>query len=290
MTAEAGSGRVAVIGAGTMGRGIAHAWALHGWEVALYDAAAGQAEQALKEIGDQLAKGVRLGKVEPKARDAALSKLSSASSIMAAAAGATLVIEAVPEETELKKRVLREAVRAAPPEAVFATNTSALSVTELATALPRPGRFLGLHFFNPAHLMTLVEVVLGDATDADVAKWAEHRLRLLGKEPIIVRDSPGFASSRLGVALGMEAIRMVQSNVASPSDIDTAMVLGYRHPMGPLRLTDLVGLDVRLNIAKHLYRELGSETFRPPKLLERMVAIGRLGKKTGRGFYDWSDA
>ena len=159
----------------------------------------------------------------------------------------------------------------------------------MADGLAAPDRFLGLHFFNPVHIMALVEIVKGDATDPRILDRCLAFVHGLGKEPIVVTDSPGFASSRLGIVLGLEAIRMVEAGVASPEDIDRAMVLGYRHPMGPLRLTDLVGLDVRLGIARYLHESLGSEAFRPPALLERMVAEGRLGKKSGRGFYGWSD-
>ncbi|MDH3225057.1 MAG: 3-hydroxyacyl-CoA dehydrogenase family protein, partial [Gemmatimonadota bacterium] len=158
----------------------------------------------------------------------------------------------------------------------------------IATSLPRPERFIGLHFFNPVHIMALVEVVRGADTSDETLSLALAFARAIGKEPVVVRDSPGFASSRLGIALGLEAIRMVEEDVASPQDIDKAMELGYRHPMGPLRLTDLVGLDVRLGIAEYLHETLGSEAFRPPELLRQMVAAGRLGKKSGRGFYDWT--
>jgi 3-hydroxybutyryl-CoA dehydrogenase len=172
---------------------------------------------------------------------------------------------------------------------VIATNTSSLSIAELAAGLRLPRRFLGLHFFNPVHVMALVEVVWGPETGQDELARAVAFVRELGKEPIVVKDSPGFASSRLGVLLGLEAMRMVQEGVAEPDGIDKAMELGYRHPMGPLKLTDLVGLDVRLGIAEYLHAKLGSEAFRPPEILRRMVAEGKLGKKTGQGFYRWDD-
>lgn len=287
--ADHGIGRVAVIGAGTMGRGIAQAAATAGHDTVLCDVDAAQLERALARIEATLDKGVRLGKVEAASRDGALARLAGAGGLREAVEGADLVIEAVPEEMALKRRVFAEVEAAAPPQAILATNTSSLSITGMAGGLAAPGRFVGLHFFNPVHIMALVEIVRGDRTSIRTLNAAHHFVHGLGKEPVVVTDSPGFASSRLGIVLGLEAIRMVEAGVASPEDIDKAMVLGYRHPMGPLRLTDLVGLDVRLGIARHLHESLGSEAFRPPALLERMVAEGRLGRKSGRGFYDWSD-
>ena len=282
-----GIGNVAVIGAGTMGHGIAQVCALAGHETVLQDVDPGQLERALARIGDTLDKGVRLGKVEAASRDGALGRLSGTVGLREAVEGAELVIEAVPEVMELKRGIFREVAEAVSGEVILATNTSSLSVTRIGAGLPAPGRFLGLHFFNPVHIMALVEVVRGDDTSTSVLDRCLAFVTGLGKEPIVVADSPGFASSRLGVVLGLEAMRMVEAGVASPADIDKAMVLGYRHPMGPLRLTDLVGLDVRLGIARYLHDTLDSEAFRPPALLERMVAEGRLGKKTGKGFYDW---
>lgn len=282
-------GKVAVIGAGTMGRGIAQVTAMAGHETVLCDVDPAQLERALAEIRATLDKGVRLGKVAEATREAALTRLAGAAGLREAVEGAELVVEAVPEVMALKKRLFAEVEGAADARAVLATNTSSLSIDEMGAGLRSPGRFLGLHFFNPVHIMALVEIVRGGRTDLRTLNLAHWFVRGLGKEPIVVTDSPGFASSRLGIVLGLEAIRMVEAGVASPEDIDKAMVLGYRHPMGPLRLTDLVGLDVRLEIARYLHESLGSEAFRPPALLERMVAEGRLGKKTGRGFYDWDD-
>lgn len=282
-----GVGRVAVIGAGTMGRGIAQAAAMAGCETVLCDVDTPRLERALARIEATLEKGVRLGKVAGTARDAALARLALTTRATGAAGDADLVIEAVPEVIELKKRVLADVEAAVRDGTILATNTSSLPVSEIAAALKLPERFLGLHFFNPVHIMALVEVVKGRRTAPEVVERCLAFARELGKEPIVVSDSPGFASSRLGIVLGLEAIRMVEAGVASPEDIDRAMVLGYRHPMGPLRLTDLVGLDVRLDIARHLHRSLRSEAFRPPALLERMVADGTLGRKAGRGFYDW---
>lgn len=281
--------KVAVIGAGTMGRGIAQVAAAAGHEAVLYDVDAGQLERALAGVAATLDKGVRLGKVAEADRDAALARLAGTGTLCEAVEGAELVIEAVPEVMALKKEVLAEVEAAAEPRTYLATNTSSLSVSEMAAGLRRPGFVVGLHFFNPVHIMPLVEVVEGGETNLRAINAAQWFVKGLGKESILVHDSPGFATSRLGIVLGLEAIRMVETGVASAEDIDKAMVLGYRHPMGPLRLTDLVGLDVRLDIARHLHSELGSEAFRPPALLERMVAEGRLGKKSGRGFYEWED-
>ena len=283
------TGKVAVIGAGTMGRGIAQVAAVAGNETVLCDVDAGQLERALAGIAATLDKGVRLGKVAEADRDAALARLAPAGTPREAVEGAELVIEAVPEVMALKKRIFAEVEAVAGPGTVLATNTSSLSINEMGAGLRRPGRFLGLHFFNPVHIMPLVEIVQGEHTHLRALNAAIWFVQRIGKESILVSDSPGFASSRLGIVLGLEAIRMVEAGVASPEDIDRAMVLGYRHPMGPLRLTDLVGLDVRLEIARHLHETLGSEAFRPPALLERMVAEGRLGKKSGRGFYEWDN-
>ena len=203
-------------------------------------------------------------------------------------AGCDLVIEAVPEDRALKADALARAEAALPPEATLATNTSSISIDDLAGALRRPARFLGLHFFNPVPASALVEIVAGSGTDPALVEQARGWVQALGKTPIVVRDSPGFASSRLGVALGLEAIRMLEEGVASAADIDAAMELGYRHPVGPLRTTDLVGLDVRLGIAEELAATLGPR-FEPPALLRRMVAEGRLGRKSGEGFYTWED-
>lgn len=284
-----GVSRVAVIGAGTMGHGIAQVAAMAGYETVLCDVDAARLDRAMARIEATLDKGVRLGKVAETTRDGALARLKPVTGAAEASRGAHLVIEAVPEVMELKMRILSAVEASVEDGTVLATNTSSLPVSQMAAALRLPGRFLGLHFFNPVHIMELVEVVEVDQTHLRALNSAMWFVKKLGKEAIRVADSPGFASSRLGIVLGLEAIRMVESDVASPEDIDKAMVLGYRHPMGPLRLTDLVGLDVRLDIARYLHESLGSEAFRPPRLLERMVADGRLGKKTGRGFYDWPD-
>jgi len=279
---------VAVAGAGTMGHGIAQVAAQAGWVVRLADAVPGAASRAVERIRGNLEGGVQRGKVTAAERDAALARIEPGDDPAAAARGADLVIEAAPEDLALKRELFARLSRAA-PAAVLATNTSSLSVTAIAASAAAPERVVGMHFFNPVHLMPLVEVVTHDGTAGAVRDAAVAAARRMGKEPIVVRDAPGFASSRLGVALGLEAIRMVEDGVATPEDIDRAMTLGYRHPMGPLRLTDLVGLDVRLAIARYLHATLG-ERYRPPALLERMVAEGKLGKKSGQGFYGWPDA
>ena len=279
---------VAVIGAGTMGHGIAQVAAAE-CRVFLHDVDPAALARARERACARLEKGVSLGKVSEAVRDATLSNLLPSAQLAPAVAHADLVIEMVPESISLKRSILEEIEAAASPRALLATNTSSLSIAELASALTKPRRFLGLHFFNPVHLMPLVEIVRGPQTHSLTLERAETLVRRIGKEPILVRDSPGFASSRLGVVLGLEAMRMVEDGVAEPEAIDRAMELGYRHPMGPLRLTDLVGLDVRLAIAEVLHAKLDSEAFRPPEVLRRMVAEGKLGKKSGEGFYRWEN-
>ena len=280
---------VAVIGAGTMGHGIAQVAAQAGYEVRLADAVPGAAAQGLERIRANLDGAVQRGKATAAERAAALARIATADDAGDAARGASLVIEAVPEDLELKRALFRRLGETA-PGAVLASNTSSLSVGAIAEAAPDPARVIGMHFFNPVHLMRLVEVVTHAGAGPDALAAVLAAARRMGKEPIVVRDSPGFASSRLGIALGLEAIRMVEERVASPEDIDRAMTLGYNHPVGPLRLTDLVGLDVRLAIARSLHRTLGDARFAPPPLLEHMVAEGKLGKKSGQGFYPWPDA
>jgi 3-hydroxybutyryl-CoA dehydrogenase len=280
---------VAVIGAGTMGHGIAQVAAMAGWPVRISDAQAGAAERALQRIRANLDGAVQRGKASAELRDDALARLSAAGDAAEAARGADLVIEAVPEQLELKRNLLREVERVAAPGAVLASNTSSLSIAAIASGAGDPARVIGMHFFNPVHLMRLVEIVVHEGTSVATRETALAAAGRMGKEPILVRDSPGFASSRLGVALGLEAMRMLESGVATAEDIDKAMALGYNHPMGPLRLTDLVGLDTRLAIARYLHETLDSPVFRPPAILERLVAEGRLGRKSGQGFYTWTD-
>lgn len=279
-------GVVAVLGSGTMGHGIAQVCALAGMEVRLHDISASALEKALESIAASLERAVRKGRVEEERARAARAAVRPETELAEACRDADLVVEAVPESLELKQELFRRVEGLVPETTLVASNTSSLSIEALATALRHRNRFLGLHFFNPVPVMPLLEIVRGGETSDEAVAVARDLARRLGKEPIVVRDAPGFASSRLGIALAMEAIRMVEEGVASAADIDRAMELGYRHPMGPLRLTDLVGLDVRLGIAEYLCRALG-ERFRPPDLLRKMVAEGRLGKKSGRGFYEW---
>jgi 3-hydroxybutyryl-CoA dehydrogenase len=278
---------VAVIGAGTMGNGIAQVCAMAGCGVGLFDPVPGKVDEALAVIRGNLDKGVERGKVDPGVRDRAIANLYEARGVKDAVQDVDLVIEAVPERLELKTELFREMDAAAPEGAVLATNTSSLPVSRIAEAVRQPARVVGMHFFNPVHIMKLLEVVRGRETSDETVEAAVAFARRIGKEPIVVTDTPGFASSRLGVVLGLEAIRMVEQGVATPQDIDKAMELGYNHPMGPLRLTDLVGLDVRLGIAEYLHSALGGEQYQAPELLRRMVAEGKLGKKTGEGFYRW---
>jgi 3-hydroxybutyryl-CoA dehydrogenase len=280
--------RVAVIGAGSMGHGIAHVSAVAEHDVRLNDVDEERIQAGISSIKSNLEGSIEHGTVTQAERDAALSRIHPAPELADAVAGADLVVEAVPEDMDLKKQVFADVEALAPGGALVGSNTSSLSVTELASALDRPERAIGLHFFNPPHIMDLVEVVAAEQTSDATEETAVAYVESLGKEAIVVRDSAGFASSRLGVALGLEAIRMVESGVASVEDIDTAMEVGYSHPMGPLKLTDLVGLDVRLDIAEYLREELG-ERFRPPQLLKRNVRAGLLGKKSGEGFYVWED-
>ncbi len=277
-----------VIGAGVMGRGIAQVFAAAGISARLYDVDRKIVEQAIERIGASLDRRVAKGKLEQEERQAILQRLSPAADLGEAARGADLVVEAVPEDIELKVRVLTTARDAAPPQAVLGSNTSSLSITELGGRLEAGDRTIGMHFFNPAPAMPLLELVRGMHTSETTVTRCQTLAARLGKTSILVQDSPGFATSRLGVAIGAEAMRMLEAGVASVQDIDRAMELGYRHPMGPLKLSDLVGLDVRLAILDHLHREIG-EQFRPPQLLRRMVRAGWLGKKTGRGFYRWTD-
>lgn len=286
--AETAVGEIAVLGAGTMGHGIAQVAAMSGYRVVLRDVSEEILERALRAVEANLSKGVERGKVTTDEKDAALANLRTTTRTEETAAS-DLFIEAVPERMELKRATLREVERVATKDFIFATNTSSLSISEIAREVARPERVVGMHFFNPVHIMRLIEIVVGRETSEETVETAREVGRRMKKEPIIVKDSPGFASSRLGVALGLEAMRMVEEGVASAKDIDTAMELGYNHPMGPLKLTDLVGLDVRLQIADYLHREFGDERFRPPHLLRRMVEEGKLGKKSGEGFYNWKE-
>ncbi len=271
-----------------MGHGIAQVAAAAAYKVLLCDVDRGSLARGIQAIERNLAKGIQLGKLTEDDRDSTLQHIRGTTQL-SEIANADLIIEAAPEQLELKREILRQLESHSNKAFIFASNTSSLSITEIAKASARPRNIVGMHFFNPVHIMRLVEIVVGKATSDDTVETVREISRRLRKEPIVVRDVPGFASSRLGVALGLEAMRMLEQGVASAKDIDKAMELGYNHPMGPLKLTDHVGLDIRLNIAEYLYRELGSETFRPPEVLRRLVKEGKLGKKTGEGFYDWNN-
>ncbi len=271
-----------------MGAGIAELCATRGIIVNLFDVSADVANNARKGALARCDKRVEKGSIERAERDAIAARFVCTSDLNAAAKDTQIVIEAVPEDMALKVKVLKSALEHAPSTAMLASNTSSLSITELGSRLTVPERVVGLHFFNPPPVMPLIEIVRGLSTHADVLAAACAFVAQLGKEQIVVNDSPGFATSRLGVILGAEAMRMLETGVASVLDIDRALELGYRHPMGPLKLTDLVGLDVRLAILDHLTREVG-EQFRAPVLLRQMVRAGKLGKKTGVGFYVWTE-
>jgi len=268
-----------------MGHGIAQVLTMCGVETRLHDIAADVLESARAKVTANLDKGVEKGKVEASLRDASLARFATTTDLDVALDGVDLVIEAVPERIELKRGIFERLGRLG-PEVLLGTNTSSLSVRRIADAAAHPERVVGLHFFNPVHIMKLVEVVTTDVSSEEAVGLAMDLACRMGKDPIRVQDAPGFASSRLGIAIGLEAIRMVEAGVASAEDIDKAMTLGYGFPMGPLRLTDLVGLDVRLSIAEYLAGELG-ERFTPPELLRTKVARGELGKKSGQGFYTW---
>jgi len=280
--------QVAVLGTGTMGQGIAQVCASHGLVTHLFDIDLARVEKAIANVGASLGKLVAKGKLTEDAKAATLARLVACSDLDRACGGADLVIEAAPESMDLKVELFTKVARITSQEAWFGSNTSSLSITELGSRIGAPERTIGLHFFNPPPVMELLEIVRGMGTSEATLERALDFAKVIGKTPIVVRDTPGFATSRLGVAIGAEAMRMLESGVASVQDIDRAMELGYRHPMGPLKLTDLVGLDVRLAILEHLHREVG-EQFRPPSILRQMVRAGRLGKKSGRGFYRWTE-
>lgn len=280
--------KVCVIGAGTMGHGIVQVAAMAGFDVVMTDISDEVLERGLARIGKNLDKGVKIGKVTAESREQSLARIALNADLSAAARDADVVIEAAPESMELKRKIFQTLDQAAPPRAILATNTSSLSIAAIASSVADPGRVVGMHFFNPVHIMKLLEVVAHDGTAEGAVACARALGERMRKTPITVKDQPGFASSRLGIALGLEAMRMVEQGVASAGDIDTAMKLGYGHPMGPLELTDLVGLDVRLSIADYLAGELGPR-FQAPDVLRAKVAAGELGRKSGEGFYRWQD-
>ncbi|MCR4526538.1 3-hydroxyacyl-CoA dehydrogenase family protein [Kocuria rhizophila] len=276
---------VGVLGGGRMGAGIAHAFLIAGSRVTVVEVDAPAAEAAKERVESDLAKSLERGKIDGNLD--VWTENFAVSVDYADFAQCDLVVEAVPELWDLKVSSLQNVEANLREDAWLASNTSSLSIDGLAAELRRPERFCGMHFFNPVPASKLVEIVVGERTGQDMQDLTAQWVAGLGKTPVTVKDAPGFASSRLGVALGLEAIRMVEEGVASPEDIDNAMVLGYKHPVGPLALTDIVGLDVRLGIAEYLEKELGPR-FAPPQLMRDMVERGELGKKSGKGFYDYS--
>jgi 3-hydroxybutyryl-CoA dehydrogenase len=290
MMSEQDFSTLAVLGAGTMGRGIAQVAAVAGLDVRLQDATLEAAEAGRDAIDAALVRQVEKGRLTGAEHNQVLQRIEAVTERGAAVEGADVVVEAVPEDLTLKRELFAALASEAPAHALLGTNTSSISISAIAEGSGADERIVGLHFFNPVPVMALLEIVRGERTSDETIERARALAAKLGKDPILVTDSPGFATSRLGVLLGLEAMRMVQEGVASAADVDKAMELGYRHPMGPLKLTDLVGLDVRLAIAEHLHRELGSAAFEPPRLLREMVESGKLGRKSGEGFYSYEKA
>ena len=279
---------VAVIGAGTMGAGIAQVCAQSGWQTNLFDAFPDGLEKGMKTIDAFWDKGIIRGKTTQQQKQQWSQNLSQFTDMESAVKQADLVIEAVPEIPELKSQIFEQLGKFTSPSCILATNTSSLSIADIAAASGCPERVIGMHFFNPVPIMKLLELVKHDLCSQKTIEIAEQAGVLMNKTTILVNNIPGFATSRLGVVLGNEAIRMLADGVASAKDIDTAMVLGYKHPMGPLALTDLVGLDVRRDILRNLQKSFDDNSYAPHPLMEKLVASGRLGKKTGKGIYDWS--
>jgi 3-hydroxybutyryl-CoA dehydrogenase len=277
---------IAVIGAGTMGHGIAHAAAVSGYETRLFDVAEAQLAKARAVVEGILKKTVELGKGTAADSDAALARLSTTADLATALGGADFVIEAAPERIDLKLQLMADIDRLAPPTTVIATNTSALSITELAGVMARPARVAGMHFFNPVHKMKLIEIVRALESGAETLETIEAVARRMGKDTVLVREAPGFITTRVNASIGNEAFYMLMEGVASARDIDKALKLGLNHPMGPFELVDLVGLDTRLSILEYLHRSMG-EKYRPCPLLSQYVKAGRLGKKVGKGVYEY---
>jgi 3-hydroxybutyryl-CoA dehydrogenase len=278
--------RIAVLGAGTMGHGIAHAAVTAGFDAAMYDVSREAAENGRQRIEDILRKGVELGKVVQSDADAALGRLKVSDRLDDTLAGADFVIEAAPEKIDLKLHLIAEIDRHAPAHAIVTTNTSALSITEMAGASKNPGRVAGMHFFNPVHRMKLIEIVRALESTPATLEAVDAVAKRMGKETVLVRESPGFITTRVNASIGNEAFYMLMEGVASARDIDKALKLGLNHPMGPFELVDLVGLDTRLSILEYLHKSMG-EKYRPCPLLAQYVKAGRLGRKVGRGVYDY---
>ncbi|MGH9410513.1 MAG: 3-hydroxyacyl-CoA dehydrogenase family protein [Vicinamibacterales bacterium] len=277
---------IAVLGAGTMGHGIAHAAATAGYETRLYDVSSAATEKGRVAVQQILKKGVELGKATAADADAAFGRLTATADLAAALSGTDFVIEAAPERIDLKLALFADIERFTPAAAVITSNTSALSLTEMAGSLQNPSRVAGMHFFNPVHRMKLVEIVRALESSAATLEAVEAVARRMGKETVLVRESPGFITTRVNASIGNEAFYMLMEGVASARDIDKALKLGLNHPMGPFELVDLVGLDTRLSILEYLHRSLG-EKYRPCSLLAQYVKAGRLGKKVGRGVYEY---
>jgi 3-hydroxybutyryl-CoA dehydrogenase len=277
---------ITVLGAGTMGHGIAQVSAMAGHEVTIRDLETDRVEDGLQSIREHLDEGVDLGKVDPDSVEPTLNRIRGTTDLADAVAGTDMVVEAVHEDLELKQDVFTEVEELIGQDTIVATNTSSISVTAIASALDAPERSIGLHFFNPPHIMPLVEIIVAEQTDDKITEVSVEYVEGIEKDPVVVQDAPGFVTSRLGEVLGVESMRMLQEGIARAPDIDQAMRLGYNYPMGPLELSDHVGLDVRLGVMENLVEEIG-ERFRPPPILRRKVRAGKLGKKTGEGFYVW---
>jgi len=278
--------KVTVLGAGTMGHGIAHASAAAGYETKLYDVSEQQLAKARASIATILRKAAELGKTTVAGADAGLARLSTTTDLATALDGVEFVIESAPERIDVKLALLAEVDRRAPADAIIATNTSALSITELAGSMKNPSRIAGMHFFNPVHKMKLIEIVRALESSSRTLEAIESVSRQMGKETVLVREAPGFITTRVHASIGNEAFYMLMEGVASATDIDKALKLGLNHPMGPFELVDLVGLDTRLSILEYLHRSLG-EKYRPCPLLAQYVKAGRLGKKVGKGVYEY---
>ena len=280
--------RVAVVGAGTMGNGIAHVFAQHGWETTLIDVAPGLLERVLAIIRTNFERQVKKGVVTAEQRDAALARIRTSTSLDAVA-NAELVVEAATEQPDVKFKIFRDLDRLAPPATILASNTSSISITTIAAQTKRPPQVIGMHFMNPVPVMPLVEVIRGLETSDEAVRKVVEVVEVLKKTPVVVNDSPGFVSNRVLMPMVNEAIFCLMERVATPEAIDMVMTLGMNHPLGPLALADLIGLDVCLAILEVLHRDLGDDKYRPAPLLRQMVAAGRLGRKSGRGFYVYRD-